>query len=237
MPVAKTYQSWNIIDEPYIKNGRRYIVVERPNGSRKEVRWYTDAEYARMYPEAEAPMKKIRPRKEVLGFEKGYITIFKGDTYAFSEWFKENGATYRTFWGWSFASTQELPELPVGLEPKQLRWEDVAYVDEDELKSQSAIDEAVAALIYEESNSQWIGAVGDRLEVEVLVVKAVELPDGYYGPSTMHIMEDADGNQYVWTTGSRKLEQGENYKLRGSVKEHKSYKRVKQTVLTRCRVG
>ena len=237
MPVAKSYQSLPICGEPYEKNGRKYVVVECKNGHRKEVRWYTDAEYAKMYPQDETVgYKKLRSRKDVLGFSKGYITIIKGDAYPFKDWLKENGAVYRTFWGWSFASDIELPQFPAGLEPKRLLWESVAYVDEDELKTQSAIDDAVAKLIYDESPSSWQGEVGDRIERFLTVVKIIEL-EGYYGKSNFYLFEDEDKNEYCWTTSARQLELGETYEVRGSVKAHQVYKGKNQTVLTRCKVN
>ena len=82
MPVAKSYKELPICGEPYEKNKRMYVVVECKNGHRKEVRWYTEDEYAKMYPEEEVKPQRLRSVKEVLGFSKGYITIFKGDTYA-----------------------------------------------------------------------------------------------------------------------------------------------------------
>lgn len=246
MAVAKSYKELTQHGEPYEKNGKMYIVVECKNGHRKEVRWYTDAEYAKMYPD-DAPKfpskefgscggRKTRPTKEVLGFKEGYIWVFKGDTYPLVEWFRENGANFRTFWGWNFTSEQELPNLPAGIEAKKLMWESVAFVDEDVLRPQSAIDEAMAELIYDESPSTYVGAVGDRLDLTLTVKKAIELADGYYGPSTMHIFTDEKGNEYVWTTGARKLTEGETYFIKGTVKDHKMYKKTKQTVLTRCNV-
>ena len=45
--VAKTYQSWKKLSEPFMENKRLYIMVERPKGGEKKVRWYNEAEYAR----------------------------------------------------------------------------------------------------------------------------------------------------------------------------------------------
>lgn len=220
--VAPSFANLERLSEPFEENGKEYILVKTKSGTTRKVRWY------------EEPMKKIRPLKEVLGFSKGYITIFKGDTYSLLEWFRESTARYHNFWGWYFISDEELPETPAGVTPIQLKWEDVAMVDEDQLKTETAIKDHLATLLYDESPSEYQGAIGDRLELEVLVIKAIDLPDGYYGSSTMYIMSDADENQYVWTTSSKKLEEGENYTLRGTVKEHKTYKRIRQTVLTRC---
>lgn len=233
--VAKSFQSYVQCGDPYTKNGRQYVIMEHPNTrKRREVRWYSESEYARMYPEEEPPMKKIRSVKEVLGFTKGYITIFKGDTYSLLDWFRDSTARYHKLWGWYFISEDELPDIPSGIEAVQLPWESVAWSDEDALKPDSVIQEAVAALIYEQSPSEYQGEIGDRLEVEVTVTRAIAQEAGYYGPSTMYIMEDAKQNIYVWTTGSKNLIEGNTYKLRGTVKDHRFYKATKQTVLTRC---
>ncbi len=49
-------------------------------------------------------------------------------------------------------------------------------------------------------------------------------------------MEDAAGNVFVWITSSTRVrfDEGESYWIRGTIKDHKVYKNVKQTVLTRC---
>ena len=240
MPVAKSFQSLAIFGEPYIKNGRQYVVVVKPNGGHREVRWYTEAEYAKMYPteankDVDAVLgKKIRTTKEVLGFANGYITIFKGDTYALLDWFRESTAHYHNIFGWYFISTEELPEIPAGIEPIQLKWEDVAFVDEDTLKSETAIKEHINSLIYEPTGSEWQGEVGDRIERQLTVTKVIPLDTGYYGPSTFHLFTDAEGNEYSWTTGSKTLEVGASYLTRGTIKELKIYHNSKQTVLSRC---
>ena len=243
MPVAKSYKELVICGEPYEKNKKKYVVVECKNGHRKEVRWYTDQEYAKMYPDEARPSaeigicggKKIRSTKEVLGFSEGYIYLVKGDTYNFKDWLSENGATYRTFWGWAFPSGSELPQLPAGLSVVQLFWEKIADVERDELKSQTIINEAVAEIIYDPSPSKWQGSIGDRLEKVLTVTKVIPI-EGYYGNSTMHIFSDPEENVYVWTTAAKTLEVGKTYVIRGTVKEHKTFKNIPQTILTRCMI-
>ena len=65
------------------------------------------------------------------------------------------------------------------------------------------------------------------------VVHVIDL-DGAYGLSHMHIMIDPDENVFVWTTASKKWETGKTYHLRGTVKEHRTYRNIQQTCLTRC---
>ena len=236
--VAKSYQNLPIIGEPYEKNKRKYIIVECKNGHRKEVRFYTDAEYAKMYPEEAPKVVKIRSTKDVLGFSKGYITIFKGDTYSLLEWFQEEPkCRYHNFWGWYVISEEELPEIPAGVEPVQLKWEDVAFVDENCLKSETLVRQVVDALIYEPNPSEFQGEVGDRIDRTLTVVKVTPLAEGYYGPSTFFLFRDEYENEYCWTTGSKSLDLGATYEVRGTIKALQIYKGKKQTVLTRCRVN
>ena len=225
MATAPSFANLERLSEPFEENGKEYILVKTKSGTTRKVRWY------------EEPMKKIRPVKEVLGFSKGYIYLVKGDTYNFKDWLRESEAVYRTFWGWAFPSDVELPQLPAGLSVVKLLWEKVAYVDEDELRTQSAIDEAVAEIMYEPSPSKWQGEVGERIDRTLTVIKVTPLEDGYYGPSTFFLFRDEYENEYCWTTGSKSLDLGATYEVRGTIKQLSIYKGKKQTILTRCRVS
>lgn len=239
MPVAKSFQSFEIVSEqPYIVSGRKYVMVKNPKtGAERQVRWYTDKEYAAMYP-GEAPAVQAqdafyKPQKEVLGFTKGYITIFKGDTYAHIDWFRASIARYARWWGWYIISTEEIPtDLPDGLEPIQLPWELVGNAD-GKLMPETVVQKAVEALIYDEGTSEYVGSIGDRLELELTVTRAIEIENNY-GHSMMHIMEDDCGNVYVWTTAAKSWPEGTVKTVRGTIKDHRTYKNTKQTVLTRC---
>lgn len=233
--VAKSFQSMTIINEPYMVNGKMYVQVKNEKtGNTRQVRWYTEEEYAKMYPEAKPVDKNFfKPQKEVFGFDKGYITIFKGDTYANLEWFQKSIARYTRYWGWYIISTEEIPvDLPAGVDPIQLNWELVGNED-GSLKIESEVKRAVESLIYDEGISEYIGSIGERIEVTVTVTAAREL-DGYYGRSTMHTMEDEDGNVYVWTTGAKNWTVGSIKTIKGTIKDHKTFRNVKQTILTRC---
>ena len=226
MAVAPSFTNLERLSEPFEENGKEYILVKTKSGTTRRVRWY------------EEPMKKIRPLKEVLGFTKGYITIFKGDTYSLLEWFQEEPkCRYHKFFGWYVISEDELPTLPAGLEPIQLKWEDVAFADEDQLRPESQIKEYIDSLMYDPSPSKWQGEVGDRIDRTLTVTKVTPLADGYYGPSTFFLFKDEYDNEYCWTTGSKSLELNATYEVRGTIKALQTYKGKKQTVLTRCRVN
>ena len=226
MATAPSFANLERLSEPFEENGKEYILVKTKSGTTRKVRWY------------EEPMKKIRSTKEALGFSKGYITIFKGDTYPVLEWFQESVARYHNFWGWYIVSEDEVPEIiPAGVTPIQLKWEDVAFADEDQLRPESQIKEHIDSLMYDPSPSKWQGEVGDRIDRTLTVIKVTPLEDGYYGPSTFFLFKDEYDNEYCWTTGSKSLDLGATYEVRGTIKALQNYKGKKQTVLTRCRVG
>ena len=79
--VAKSYQKLTFVDEPYAgKSGKMYQKVLNENtGKIYEVRWYTEDEYYKMYPE-DKPANPYGEQRTLLGFDDGYITIFKGYT-------------------------------------------------------------------------------------------------------------------------------------------------------------
>ena len=232
--VAKSYQNLEIVGDVFTSSGRQYVNVKLKSGKIKTVRWYSKSEYDKMYPAVSAsPDRQFGPQKVALGFNNGYITIFKGDTYNNLDWFRLSIARYARWWGWYIASTDEIPaDLPEGLVPVQITWDQVGQED-GYLKPDHLVKEVIESVIYEPSNSEHIGKIGERLELTLTVEKAIEL-EGAYGRSMMHIMRDADGNLFVWTTAAKNWSVGSEHRLRGTVKDHRVYRNEKQTVLSRC---
>ena len=233
MAVARSYRDCKILCDPFIVNGRKYVNIETPAGTQKRVRFYSDAEYFKMYGEAFAPATPVS-EKDKLGFVNGYITIFKGNTYPHKDWLKEHGARFTKLFNWSFASDIEWPEaeLPEDLESIQIPWEAVS--SNDHLLPESEVRSYIESLMYEPSSSEFIGEIGDRIELTLTVTKAITL-ESYYGTSIMHIMEDDTKNVFVWTTKAKNFPEGKVVTLRGTIKDHKEYKGIKQTILTRCK--
>ena len=235
--VAKSYQELEIVGDVFVSSGRQYVNVKLKSGKLKTVRWYSDSEYRKMYPEVVAVDRSADPyyksQKEVLGFTKGYITIFKGDTYSEIDWFRASIARYTRWWGWYIISTEEVPaDLPEGITPIQLPWELVGQEDGN-LKPEHLVKEAVESIIYDESESEYVGSIGERLELFLTVEKVIEL-DNNFGRSSMHIMRDDCGNSYVWTTASKTWSVGSEHHIKGTVKDHRKYRNQCQTILTRC---
>ena len=233
--VAKSFQGMTQMCEPFAEKGRMYVNVKNEKtGTIRKVRWYTDTEYAKMYGEKvnDDPLARIKQR-QVLGFQNGYVTIFKGDTYANLEWFQKSIARYCKWWGWYIVSTETVPfDLPRGLEPIKLQWELVGEEDGC-LKPDHEVKVAVEAILYDKGNSTFQGTVGARLDLELEVISAHKR-DGYYGEQTIHYMVDSVGNQYLWATASKSWEVGDKHHVRGTVKDHKVIRNVETTILTRC---
>lgn len=231
--VAKSYQTCEIVGEVYTSKGRQYVQIKTKSGILKTVRWYSDAEYQKMY--HETPVNKsFKTQKEVLGFIDGYITIFKGNTYEDKEYFKSNEARYNKLWGWYFPSNIELPnDIPDDVAAVRLDWTLVGN-EEGTLRNDEAVSAAVNSLVLEPDDSEYQGEIGDKLELFLRVERAIPL-QGAYGPQTMHIMRDDDGNCFVWITAARTWEENSEHHIIGVVKDHRQYKNCKQTVLSRCR--
>lgn len=221
------------------------------------VRWYTDKERAAQDRAAERRAEKAAAAKEArrvkfaarnaFGFgEAGFITLYKGDLQVISEYFKsfsidEEGhraAWYNTIFHWYTPSKMNVPEdLPEGVEAVRLDWNDVRDETDEEnlqMKDNAFVEEYVNSLISEPSKSEYQGAIGEWMVKTVTVTKNVTL-NSRYGESHMHILEDEDGNVYVWTTGSKNIEADRVVTLKMKVKDHKDYKGTKQTIVWYCK--
>lgn len=236
MPVAKSFQTFEQINAPYESAGRMYVDVRNPKTNTvRKVRWYTDYEYGKLYPEEKANIAAapLRTLKDTLGFEKGYITIFKGETYPLLEWFQNSICRYHKLFGWYVPSAEEIPaDVPPSISPVSLSWEDVSIGD-NSLKLENEVKAAVEQLIYEPTKSEFIGSIGERLTLDVTIVAARPI-DSYFGASTLHTMKDSDENVFVWITSSKSWPVGAQKKIKATVKEHKIFRGTKQTYLTRC---
>lgn len=236
MAVAPSFQNFEMLCEPFAANGKMYIRVRNPKtGTERQVRWYEEKSTKTISsnePVITRPVSE-KPQKEVLGFAKGYITIFKGDTYKHLDWFRMSIARYARYFGWYIVSTDEIPaDLPADLEPIQLPWERVGSED-GYLIPEDQIKVVVESLIYDESPSTFQGKIGERIEIDAIITKVIAL-EGEFSSSNMHIMEDPCGNVYVWTTASKNWSVGSHKIVRGTVKDHRIYKNIRQTILNRC---
>lgn len=92
-----------------------------------------------------------------------------------------------------------------------------------------------------ENKSKHIGQIGDRVEINVQSIKCLtswESNFGYY-PTITYIWKitDVEGNVFTWKTSKGLDENNPPKTLKGTVKEHKEFRGVLQTELTRCKVA
>lgn len=239
--VAKSYQKMKQLGVPFNENGKAYVWVQGDTGPRRKVRWYTDSEYAKMYPEenkmSDTTSKYYRPQKYTLGFDKGYITIFRGITEEHEEWFRQSICRFAVPWGWYVVSTQEVPaDLPSGVKPVRLDWEPMGREDEwlkEESVVKAHVRQTLLKAIAEVSTSKRQGNIGDRIDRSLKVIGKIE-SETKYGKTFVYDMRDLDGNYYKWKTSAKDWVVGSDHTIRGTIKEYEEVNGEEATVLTRC---
>ena len=80
--------------------------------------------------------------------------------------------------------------------------------------------------------SQWIGNVGERIEIHVESAACVTSWQTRFGCTRVYKFIDDAGNIYTWKTGVY-LEEVST--IKGTVKAHNEFRGAKQTELTRCK--
>ena len=102
-----------------------------------------------------------------------------------------------------------------------------------------------ARILAEKAVSQYVGTVGQPIEVAVQYIGSPYFERkafGGYGVETcyIHTFKDEHGNKIVWMTGSGlgkyHINELDHVIIRATVKEHKEYKGEKQTSILRCKV-
>jgi hypothetical protein len=87
-----------------------------------------------------------------------------------------------------------------------------------------------------EANSQHIGNIGDRITVQVQSVVCLTSWETDWGITRVYKIVDENGNVFTWKTSSF-IAEDEVKTIKGTVKEHKEFRGIKQTELTRCKVA
>jgi len=84
-----------------------------------------------------------------------------------------------------------------------------------------------------DAKSEWIGEIGQRVEITLTVNYIVEL-DSYYGTSWLFICVDDKGNKVIYKGTSRSFpNKGETATVVAAIKEHGVRDGYKQTIITR----
>ena len=236
--VAKSFQGLAQLSEPYQQGNKMYVDVQLKSGKTKAVRWYTEEEYYKNYPEDKPELSKTNFKK-LFGFDKGYITIFAGDQDANEEYLYSCATTrYCTHWGWYVVSYEEVPMLPEGLTAIELPWESVGN-DDGSLRPADILRQNVANALGEvHGDTEWVGEIGDSIEILCEVVentKTEKWAGGKYYEGHCHIFKNQTGNLFMWQTQAQNWPVGSKKLIHAKIKEHVRHNGIKCTQIYYCR--
>lgn len=83
--------------------------------------------------------------------------------------------------------------------------------------------------------SQYVGEVGKRETFELTYDGGISF-ENMYGTGYIHKFKDCNNNVFIWGTNKElTIDKGETVSIVGTVKEHKEFRDVKQTAITRCK--
>ena len=222
MPVAKTYAQYETEGEVFKENGRTYVNIKTAKGLKK-VRWYSDTEYKRMYPD-EIQERDIMDfdARTAFGFgDESFITLYKGRNV--KEW-AENDRTnirYNCTLLYFTPGRLTLPKLDEGIEPIQLKWEEVAAKG-NRMKPHEEVRKYVDKLLlledacksnYQGSEDQWLQ--------KTVTIREKKKDETRFGTAYTYFMVDAEDNTYVWKTGTKNYTNNQTLFLKMKVKAHK----------------
>lgn len=236
-------------------------VCFRCNGSGKEskkVKAYTPEEYVkyvaaqerakeRRVEKAEAYKQSLidnseKNKKELLvkwGYDPEDARIWLiggGSTYAIKDWLKEQGCKFCKELGWYSCKSLEVPE---GYKTVSINFDDaydwLPLTKRFEIRAEAKeVADAALSSLYPESQSEYVGDIKQRLRDMDVTLTDARTIDGYYGMSTIYTFVYNE-NVLTWiTTSAQDIQVGDHVVLTGTVKDHKEYKGVKQTILSRC---
>ena len=84
--------------------------------------------------------------------------------------------------------------------------------------------------------SEFVGEIGKRDTFKLTFTNHLVF-ENMYGVSYMYFFKDENGNVFLWTTNKDlEIEKGGEIEIVGTIKDHKVYRDVKQTVITRCKI-
>ena len=89
----------------------------------------------------------------------------------------------------------------------------------------------------------FVGTIGEKIITDLILDKCFVFYNNYsyYNDcSYKYIFHDIDGNVFVWSTSKELDDCADNdrciIKVKGKIKEHREYKGIPQTILTRCEI-
>lgn len=189
----------------------------------------------------EAPEANKRFFKKIGFDENGRAWVVVGKTYDIKDELKEAGAKFDIFIGWHFDHADnrfvcfEISIEDIGEKTDLEVWQ---------YRSPCEIEIFISAKQAEyapKSPSEYVGNIGEKFS-GVLTLKNItkyKTHFTYYGETNyIYIFADENENAVIWKTSSfQKINIGDKYTVKGTIKEHSEYNGEKQTTLTRCKIG
>ena len=148
--VAKTFQGENyeLRGEPFSEGKKSYIIVyNKKTKKERKVRWYSEVEYAVLYPNEAKLVVTQKPRWEVFGSgaKDGSITVFAAKTISkeTEKWLEDSCARRNRFWDWHLPNGVSVNGIPEDIEPVELKWSEVCDESGDNLMNESELDKVI----------------------------------------------------------------------------------------------
>lgn len=216
----------------------------------KTVRLYTETQYAaaqrakesRRARAEEIMQARIKERKAKAlpnwlkqnGFDKdGYTYLIFGNTYPIKDELKAASCKFSQELKWHGPAAIDVPE---DCYVEKIHWSDVYNWNENafDMWRTEEGNKFLEDIFSSHTLGQYVGEVGERLRNIPVIFEKVITFEGQYGTAQVYRF-NYEGAQLSWFTEVHKdLEEGAEYTLSGTVKEHKVYGNVKTTYLNRC---
>ena len=174
----------------------------------------------------------------VNGFsEYGVTYLVLGNSYPIKDELKEVGFKFSPLLRWHGPEANYV--LPENCNYYELRYEDLFTWDEDSHTTfmKEGAREKINLIFNPvvESNSKFVGEIGERIRDIPMQVRNIGGFDSAYGYKWVYTFEDDDGNVYSWfTTSQQAVSVGMKCTVTGTIKAHVEYKSVFTTQLNRC---
>lgn len=89
----------------------------------------------------------------------------------------------------------------------------------------------------EAAASTWAGNVGDRVSFKLADFSVITSWETQWGTTFVYKLKDSNGLTYTWKTSNHVGEWCIDREVKGTIKELKEFRGVKQTELTRCKIA
>ena len=170
-------------------------------------------------------------------FQGKYVTLLQGNTYEVRAWLKEQGAKYNSVLNWYFPYEIVLPEkLPAEITPIQFPWTAMLDKTGEPINDVERLQPIVDLYRYPASTSDWVGTIGEKVYLVITYLNSRSICS-QFGVTNIYSFEDASGNVIkTMTTRVLPVTTGHTYRISAKVKDHKTYRNEKQTLISYLKI-